>query len=91
MQQISDTNDDDDQYLPDYVYPNWLTLAARVAAEADDRDEWRRWATERIAPRLRPHAISPATPSHARRARRIGYMADAEPAGAQSAAPRRHW
>lgn len=73
---------DDDRYLPDHVYANWLLLAARVAADAPDRDAWRRWAAEHIAPRHR--APQPAEPPArgAIRARSIGRMVDAEPPAA---------
>jgi hypothetical protein len=74
---------DEDRYLPEHVYPNWLMLAARVAADAPDRDAWRRWAAERLAPRISPTPPAGA-PTRAMKARPIGQMAEAE-------AARRHW
>lgn len=71
--------DTDAKYLPPYVYANWLALAVRVAEEAPDRDAWRRWAEERLRPRVHA-AATIETPTAARRARHIGHMEDAEPA-----------
>jgi hypothetical protein len=75
---------DDDRYLPEHVYPNWLLLAARVAADAPDRDAWRRWAAERLEPRISPPPAVHDAPTRAMKARPIGQMAEAE-------AVRRHW
>lgn len=71
--------DTDAEYLPPHVYANWLALAVRVAEEAPDRDAWRRWAEERLRPRVQA-AAAIETPTAARHARRIGHMEDAEPA-----------
>lgn len=70
---------DDADYLPDHVYANWLALAVRVAAEAPDRAEWRRWAEEHIRPALAARREERAAACLGLRACRIGYMEDAEP------------
>ena len=69
----------DAECLPDHVYANWLALAVRVAAEAPDRAEWQRWANERIRPALAASREASAASCTPARARRIGYMEEAEP------------
>lgn len=74
-------------FLPAHTYANWLILAARVVMEPyrgrdataeeieRDRDAWQQWAESKLMP-----AITSTAPAAIRttRARRIGYMADAE-------------
>lgn len=75
---------EDDRYLPEHVYANWLLLAARVAAGAPDREDWRRWAREHFVSRTES---APTVEPPARGvicARRPGHMAEAEPPAARS-------
>lgn len=93
-----------DAYLPAHTYANWLILAARVVMEPyrgrdataeeieQDRAAWQQWAESKL---MQANTDSRPAAVRTTRARRIGYMADAEqdrsgarpegrPAGARS-------